>query len=94
MLMGFVGTVSFVAGVAFAMMGAWPVFGFFGLDVAIIYYAFRRNFQDAGACEVIEIRDHRLTIAEFDRKGRLEGAEAFNAAWVRLELSEKSGRRS
>ena len=28
-LMGFVTVVSFAAGVAFLMMGAWPVFGFF-----------------------------------------------------------------
>ena len=28
------GGVSFVTGIAFLLMGAWPVFGFFGLDVA------------------------------------------------------------
>jgi uncharacterized membrane protein len=36
-LMAFLSVVSFVAGVAFLMMGAWPVFGFFGLDVLVIY---------------------------------------------------------
>ena len=29
------GAVSFVAGVVFLLMGAWPVFGFFGLDVLL-----------------------------------------------------------
>ena len=28
--------VSFAAGIVFLMMGAWPVFGFFGLDVLAI----------------------------------------------------------
>ena len=46
-LMTFISTVSFVAGVAFWMMGAWPVLGFFGLDVLVIYWAFRINFRSA-----------------------------------------------
>ena len=47
-LMAFVSVVSFVAGIAFLVMGAWPVFGFFGLDVLVIYWAFRINFRRAG----------------------------------------------
>ena len=46
-LMGFVSVVSFAAGIAFLLMGAWPVFGFFGLDVLVIYWAFRINFRSA-----------------------------------------------
>ena len=44
-LMAFIGVVSFVAGIAFCLMGAWPVLGFFGLDVLVIYWAFRVNFR-------------------------------------------------
>ena len=40
-LMMLVGGVSFAAGIVFLMMGAWPVFGFFGLDVLLLYLAFR-----------------------------------------------------
>ena len=39
-LIGGYGLVSFIAGVAFLLMGAWPVFGFFGLDVLLLYWAF------------------------------------------------------
>ena len=35
-LMAFVCVVSFAAGMVFLLMGAWPVFGFFGLDVLAI----------------------------------------------------------
>src|SRR3982074_1881857 len=52
-LMGFLSAVSFAAGLAFLLMGAWPVLGFFGLDVLAIYWAFRINFRDARATEVI-----------------------------------------
>jgi uncharacterized membrane protein len=34
------GGVSFISGMAFLLMGAWPVFGFFGLDALILYWAF------------------------------------------------------
>ena len=47
--MGFIGAVSFVAGIAFAMIGAWPVLGFFGLDVALIWYAFNATTAPAGS---------------------------------------------
>jgi uncharacterized membrane protein len=40
-VMAALGGVSFVAGMVFLMLGAWPVFGFFGLDVLLVYWAFR-----------------------------------------------------
>ena len=40
-LMIFVALVSFAAGIAFVSIGAWPVFGFFGLDALALYVAFR-----------------------------------------------------
>ena len=40
-----IGAVSFVCGLLFLVLGAWPVFGFFGLDVLLIYWAFQRQFS-------------------------------------------------
>ncbi len=57
-LMAFLSFVSFAAGVAFWMMGAWPVFGFFGLDVLAVYWAFRINFRHARATEEISVTAH------------------------------------
>ena len=42
-----------VGGVLFLLLGAWPVFGFFGLDVLLIYGAFRLNYRAARAREEI-----------------------------------------
>ena len=38
-LMTFISLVAFVAGIIFMRAGAWPVLGFFGLDVVLIYIA-------------------------------------------------------
>src|SRR5258708_8784550 len=46
-LMGFLSAVSFAAGLAFLLMGAWPVLGFFGLDALALYWAFPINFPHA-----------------------------------------------
>src|SRR5262245_46469945 len=48
-LMSSVCLVSFIGGIVFLMAGAWPVFGFFGLDVALLYWAFKLNYAQAPA---------------------------------------------
>ena len=50
-LMLCIGALSFACGMMFLLIGAWPVFGFLGLDVLLIYIAFRANFRAARAYE-------------------------------------------
>jgi len=83
-LMGIIGAVSFIAGTAFWMMGAWPVFGFFGLDVLLIYWAFRRNFRSAGGSEDILVTPSELRVRRVSHRGHV--AEwTLNPLWVQLE---------
>ena len=86
-LMTFISTVSFVAGMAFLMMGAWPVFGFFGLDVALIYFAFRLNFRDGRIYETIDISPSQLTLTRVHPAGKREAFE-FNPYWARVRFKE------
>ena len=46
LLMLALGLISFTAGVIFMLKGAWPVFGFFGLDVLLVYIFFKINFKN------------------------------------------------
>ncbi len=57
-----IGGVSFVSGMVFLMLGAWPVFGFLGLDVALIYWAFRANFRAARAYEEVTVTASELKV--------------------------------
>src|ERR1700674_5948998 len=70
-LMGFVSVVSFAAGLAFLLMGAWPVFGFFGLDVLAIYWAFRVNFRRARATEEISVTPSELRVRRVSHRGQV-----------------------
>lgn len=62
-----VGLVSFFVGFAFLLMGAWPVMGFFGLDVALIYWAFKRNYYDGRAAETIEVTPHNVILTRINQ---------------------------
>src|ERR1700740_263675 len=68
-VMAFVSVVSFAAGVAFLLMGAWPVFGFFGLDVLAIYWAFKVNFHRATAYEEIAVTPSALHVRRVTHLG-------------------------
>src|ERR1700748_3001849 len=83
-LMGFVSVISFAAGLAFLLMGAWPVFGFFGLDVLAIYWAFRINFRRARASEEIRVTPSELRERRISHRGHVMEF-SFNPLWVQLE---------
>ena len=83
-LMGFLSVISFAAGVAFLLMGAWPVFGFFGLDVLLVYWAFRVNFRRAKATEEISVTPSELRVRRVSHRGHV--AEwVLNPLWVQLD---------
>jgi uncharacterized membrane protein len=83
-LMGFLSAVSFAAGLAFLLMGAWPVFGFFGLDMLAIYWAFRVNFRDANATEEIRVTPFELRIRRVSHRGDVV-EWVLNPLWVQLD---------
>jgi len=83
-LMTFFGGVSFVSGMAFLLMGAWPIFGFFGLDVLLLYFAFRLNYRQAAAYEVVSVTPVALTVRKVTYRGKAS-EWVLNPLWVRLE---------
>ena len=83
-LMAFIVAVSFAAGVAFLLMGAWPVLGFFGLDVLVIWWAFRVNFRRANASEEITVTPTELRVRRISHRGHVV-EWVLNPLWVRLD---------
>jgi len=86
-LMAVLGGISFAVGTVFLLLGAWPVFGFFGLDMFIVWWAFRANFRAARAYEDIHLTPHRLLVRQVSASGDARETE-FNPRWVRLEKNE------
>lgn len=82
--MALISSISFIAGVFFFTIGAWPVVGFFGLDVLLIYGAFKLNYRAGRLCEIIEINEEELKVTRIDPKGHTKNW-SFNRYWVRVE---------
>jgi uncharacterized membrane protein len=92
-LMTAVCIVSFGTGTLFYLLGAWPVIGFMGLDVALIYIAFRLNFRALRLYETVDLTQDALTVTRVAPSGKAE-SWSFNPYWVRLSLEERIGRSS
>ena len=85
-LMLAIGGISFVSGMVFLMLGAWPVFGFLGLEVLLVYIAFRANFRSARAYEEVTVTASELTIRKVSHRGGVR-EWTLNPLWVRLDRS-------
>jgi len=82
---------NFAAGTAFYLLGAWPIAPFLGADVGLVWWAFRKNYNDALKEEQIEVTAHELILRRFDRHKQREELH-FTREWVKVELEEDKER--
>jgi len=85
LLMMAIAACTFALGLAFWLMGAWPVVGFCGLDILLIQWAFRMNYRAARASEEIALTRDRLLVTKISPGGRATET-GFNPYWARLEI--------
>ena len=83
-LMSLVSFVSFVGGIVFFIAGAWPVVGFFGLDVALLYWAFRLNYAHAKAYEEVVVTAAELKLRKVSHRGEVREF-TLNPLWTKLD---------
>lgn len=86
-LMTAVCAVSFAAGLAFYIMGAWPVVGFFGLDALLIYLAFRINYRHGRAYETLRLTRRSLTVERVDHGGTVSRWR-LQPTWIQVLVDE------
>jgi uncharacterized membrane protein len=63
------------------------VFGFFGLDVALVYVAFRINYRRAQRYETVRLTQTRLEIERVSPAGQVERFE-FQPYWLRVMMDD------
>jgi uncharacterized membrane protein len=86
-LFAFVISVTFIISIPFYMLGALPVVGFFGLDVVLLWIAFRVSNQRARAYEELVLTHVELLFRRCTWRGKLS-QYSFNPLWVRLASDE------
>ncbi|MFO1079743.1 MAG: DUF2244 domain-containing protein [Reyranellaceae bacterium] len=72
-------------GLPLYMLGAWPVLGFMGIDVYLLWWLFQRNYFDARRSETLTLTDRELIVDRLSPEGERE-QHRLDAYWLRLEL--------
>ena len=67
------------------LKGAWPVFGFFGLDVLLVYIFFKINFKSGKKKERILLTSNQLII-EFYESQKIVKTFFLNPNWLKINL--------
>jgi uncharacterized membrane protein len=92
-LMTALSAVSFAGGLFFYLLGAWPVVGFLGLDVLLVYIAFRVNYRRGRMYETLHLTREALTVRRVDHRGG-ETRWRFPPTWLQVLLDEPRTRRN
>jgi len=87
-MMLILGLVSLAVGIGFVAIGAWPVCGFFGLDVALIYLAFRINYLRGRLREIVRLAGDTFTVERISVYGNRR-VWRFQPFWLRVVLEER-----
>ncbi|MBV8394473.1 MAG: DUF2244 domain-containing protein [Alphaproteobacteria bacterium] len=75
-------------GLPMYLLGAWPVVGFSGIDVMLIWWFFQRNYFDARRSETLTLTDSALIVSRVAPGGEREEIR-LDAYWLKLEPSEE-----
>jgi uncharacterized membrane protein len=87
MMLG-LGFLSLLVGIVCVSVGCWPVVGFFGLDVAAVYIAFRLSYRSAWQREILRLAADDFIVERIDIYGERRWWR-FQPFWLRVVLEEK-----
>jgi len=82
----------FCSGIGFVLAGAWPVTGFFGLDIALLYLAFRLSYRSARQRESLRLTEETLDVERVSARGERKSWR-LEPSWLRVLVDEDAGGR-
>ena len=85
-LMIIVAAIFFSIGIFFWIIGAWPVFGFLGIDVFLLYYAFKINYKNGEIFENLKLLKKNLHITRNFPSGKVQSWD-LEPYWTKVEMS-------
>jgi uncharacterized membrane protein len=72
------------------LLGAWPVIGFNGADIALALFLLWLNIRAARAGEIITLSNAALRVVRTDLRGRRENI-SLPPYWLNVVLQERAG---
>ncbi|HYD99242.1 MAG TPA: DUF2244 domain-containing protein [Alphaproteobacteria bacterium] len=86
-VLGVAGAFSFSIAALFASIGAWPVLGFCGLDILLLWLALRHAVKAPKPYETVRLDSRDLRVRRVDAKGRAR-EWTFQPYWVQVGVQE------
>ena len=74
-------------GISFYFMGAWPVLGFMGLEIILIYIAFKILFKRSESYEHILLDKTKLKIFYNNKNKTLKEIE-LEPTWLQVKIED------
>src|SRR5216683_5458463 len=75
-------------GLPMLLLGAWPVLGFMGLDVWLLWFLFKRSYLDARRSETLTLTDRELIVDRIAPDGERE-QHRLDAYWLKVDQGER-----
>ena len=75
-----------VVGLPMYLLGAWPVAGFMGIDVWLLWFFFQRSYLDARRRETLTLTDRELIVERRSPDGERE-EHRLDAYWLRFDVT-------
>src|SRR5215831_11142360 len=75
-------------GLPMYILGAWPVLGFMGADVWLLWWMFQRSYIDARRSETLILTDRELLVDRVAPDGERE-QHRLDAYWLKVERGER-----
>lgn len=85
-----IGGCGFLIGTGFFLAGAWPVVGFCGLEILLVYGAFKLNFRDARRQERLLLTDDGLQIFRTTPAGK-RTVLRLEPGWLTVSMDDPPG---
>jgi uncharacterized membrane protein len=82
-----------IPGMVFFSLGAWPIVGFIGLDVLLIWWALRASMKDGRRYEVVTLWPDQLELRQVSAGGK-EQVLRFNPFFVKLVIDRDINERT
>ena len=85
-VMGVLAGFLFLIGLGFFLAGAWPVIGFLGLELLVVWGAFKLNYRAACHRETIHTTTEELMVESQTPAGK-RAKKSFPIGWLHVSLS-------
>lgn len=80
-----IGGSSFLIGISFWFVGAWPVIGFMGLEVGVVVVAFMLNYRAARRRQLVRLSRQQVEVF-YVEPGQQKSNQTFQTYWLQVRL--------